>query len=32
LRPLPDIVRRNLKGVVLGGYVPRAPLDAEEAA
>jgi hypothetical protein len=32
LRPLPDAVRQNLKGVEVDGYVPRAPLDAEEAA
>ena len=32
LRPLPKVVRQNLKGVTLDGYVPRAPLDAEEAA
>ncbi len=32
LRPLPETVRKNLKGVVLDGFVPRAPLDAEEAA
>ncbi len=32
LRPLSDAVRQNLRGVVLDGYIPRAPLDAEEAA
>jgi len=32
LCPLSDVVRQNLKGVVVDGYVPRAPLDAEEAA
>ncbi len=32
LRPLSNVVRQSLKGVTLDGYVPRAPVDAEEAA
>ena len=32
LRPVPDVVRNNLKGVIMEGFTPCTPLDAEEAA
>ena len=31
LRPVPDVVRKNLKGVIMEGFTPCTPLDAEEA-
>ena len=30
LRPVPEIVRENLMGIEVDGFVPKAPLDAED--